>query len=231
MFPNITGFISKDPKTPFLHYAVVLNGKLQATNGKMAYYTSVDTFLSKEEAKIVEGKIFNLEDLKNIHNSMGGSRAKNDMYRASFHKNYYAWWPDTQAGQPVEYVGIIDSERRIHLYDDLLEDYVLAKDFKKFPDFTTVFPALDGVDIDPAQVQKRNTHFRGVGVPTSMLSVIAESFQSDNLRLEFFHAAKDRDKVDKVSAAILVTPMKTKHPIYKEAAIVNPVILSTDGGA
>lgn len=221
MFPNITGFISKDPKTPFLGYAIVLNGKLQATNGKMAYYTSVDTFLTEEEAKLVEGKIFTIQELNLFL----------ETDKVEFKEDHYLTESLADLGDSVywDYTGTIDSERRIHLYDDLLDEYVLAKDFKKFPDFTTVFPALSGVDIDPAQVQKRNTHFRGVGLATSMLSTIAESFDSDNLRLEFFHAAKDRDKVDKVSAAILVTPMKTKHAIYKQAAIINPVIITGDG--
>lgn len=218
MFPNILNFISKDTATPWLHYAVVLNGKLMATNNKMACYISVDTFIEDpEQIKAIEGKVFNSEDL--IY-----------MCRKSifFTGNNYNF-----DGYPREYTGIIGPNREIKLFDDLMDDYNLVRGFKKFPDFSTIIPGLTENDIDVTKIQKRNTHFRAVGLSPSMLTGIAQSFQqftdhdSDHLRLEFFHAAKDKDKVDKPSAPILVTPFKTKFPLYKEAAIINPILLAS----
>lgn len=216
MFPNILNFLSNEPTTPWLHYAIVLNGKLQATNNKMACYIDVSTFCeSEEQIKAIEGKIFNSEDIISIRGEA-----------VNFTESGYAL-----IGLEVykEYTGTIGPNRDISLYDDLMEDYNLARGFKKFPDFTTIIPALTDYEIDVAKVQKRNTHFRGVGVAVSQMMGIAAAFQQSqeglsNLRFEFFHAAKDKDKVDKSSAPILVTPFKSKFELYKEAAIINPVL-------
>lgn len=219
MFPKITGYLSQDSATPWLAYAVVLNGYLQATNNKIACYIDVSTFIENEsERKAIEGKVFSLEDLEAL------SKAKK--YKFTEY-GYFLEVADDATGK--EYTGIIGQNREISLYDDIMEDYNLARGFKKFPDFTTIFPAMTDGSIDITKVQKRNTHFRGIGLTPAMLTTIAESFQqfkdsgSDYLRLEFFHAAKDKDKVDKVSAPILVTPFKSKFPTYKEAAVVMPV--------
>lgn len=221
MFPNILNFISKDAATPWLQYAIVLNGKLMATNNKMACYISVDTFIEDpEQIKAIEGKVFNSTDLIYL-------------------KGETIVFSDTgfviQGTEPkVPYTGIIGPNREIQLFDDLMDDYNLVRGFKKFPDFTTIIPGLTDNDIDVTKIQKRNTHFRSVGLSPSMLTGIAKSFQqftehdSDHLRLEFFHAAKDKDKVDKPSAPILVTPFRTKFPLYREAAIINPILLSND---
>ena len=109
-----------------------------------------------------------------------------------------------------------------------MDEYVLEKSFKKFPDFSTIIPALDGDDIDVVKVQKRNTHFRGIGVGVPQMVAIANAFQQSkdglfNLRFEFFHADKTKDRVNLVSAPILVTPFKSRFPLYREAAIINPV--------
>lgn len=230
MFPNILDFLSTDPATPWMHYAIVLNGKLQATNNKMACYIDVSTFLEDEtQIKAIEGKVFSREDLANLKNSTAfGERKINPMYKASFHEKGYAWWADTQAASFVEYSGTIGEKREIHLYDDLMDEYVLEKSFKKFPDFADIIPALTGDDIDVVKVQKRNSHFRGVGVGVPQMVSISKAFQQSkedlfNLRFEFFHADKTKDKVNLVTAPILVTPFKTSHALYKEAAIINPV--------
>lgn len=215
MFPNILDFLSDDASTPWLHYAVVLNGKLQATNNKMACYIDVNTFIEgPEQIKAIEGKVFNSEDLSIFPN-------KNIKFNESGIINN---------GALIKYyTGIIGQNREIHLYDDLMEDYNLVRNFKKFPDFTTIIPALTDNEIDVAKVQKRNTHFRAVGIAAPQMMSIANAFQQKednkfNLRFEFFHAAKDKDKVDKPSAPILVTPFTSKFPLYKEACIINPVL-------
>ena len=59
-----------------------------------------------------------------------------------------------------------------------------------------------------------------------MLMSIANSFETKDpnyLRLEFFHAQPAKDKVEKPSAAILVSPLKSKYPLYKEMAVIMPV--------
>lgn len=223
MFPNILDFLSKDPATPWNSYAVVLNGKLMATNAKMACYISVDTFIdSPEEIEAIEGKVFNSIDINRF--------LAPDVSKLEFRNTkYIVHYSLEELPDLIEYTGIVGQNREIQLYDELMEDYNLVRNFKKFPDFTTVIPALTDNEIDVAKVQKRNTHFRGVGLAPSMLVSIAKCFQqyhehnSDFLRLEFFHASKDKDKVDKPSAPILVSPFKSKFPLYKEAAIINPV--------
>lgn len=229
MFPNILDFLSTDPSTPWMHYAIVLNGKLQATNNKMACYIDVSTFLEDEaQIKAIEGKVFNREDLKHLEESTKHKRQKeNQSNEPVFNeKGFSYYFPDVESF--VEYTGTIGQNREIRLYDDLMDEYVPEKSFKKFPDFTTLIPALDGDDIEVAKVQKRNTHFRGVGVGVPQMVAIANAFQQSkddlfNLRFEFFHADKTKDKVNLVSAPILVTPFKSKYPLYKEAAIINPV--------
>lgn len=216
MFPNILDFLSTDPATPWLHYAVVFNGKLMATNNKMATYIDVRTFCeSEEQVKNIEGKVFSSEDLI----IMRGTNIK-------FLDSYY-----TALGGDTPYTGVIGKDREIKLFDDLMDDYNLVRGFKKFPDFSTIIPALTDHNIDVVKVQKRNTHFRGVGVGVPQMVAISKAFKQSeeglsNLRFEFFHAAKDKDKVDKPSAPILVTPFKSDFPLYYEACVINPVILN-----
>jgi len=217
MFPNILDFLSTDQDKPWLHYAVVLNGKLMATNNKMACYIDVSTFCKdKEQIKNIEGKVFNSEDLtvfpnKNIKFSKEGIVCNGVLIK--------------------DYTGIIGKDREIKLFDDLMDDYNLVRGFKKFPDFSTIIPALTDHNIDVTKVQKRNTHFRGCGVAVPQMTAISKAFKQSeeglfNLRFEFFHAAKDKDKVDKPSAPILVTPFKSEFPLYHEACVINPVILN-----
>lgn len=217
MFPNILDFLSTDSAKPWLHYAVVLNGKLMATNNKMATYIDVKTFCeSEEQIKNIEGKVFNSEDLKIFP-------AKNITFGES--------GIITNGVLIKNYTGIIEKDREIKLFDELMDDYNLVRGFKKFPDFNTIIPALTDNNIDVAKVQKRNTHFRGCGVAVPQMTAISKAFKQSeeglfNLRFEFFHAAKEKDKVDKPSAPILVTPFKSEFPLYYEACVINPVILN-----
>lgn len=216
MFPNILDFLSTDPDKPWLHYAVVLNGKLMATNNKMACYIDVRTFCDTEEQiKNIEGKVFNSEDLIIMRST-----------EVKFFPNGYL-----ALGVETPYTGIIGKDRELKLFDDLMDDYNLVRGFKKFPDFATIIPALTDHNIDVAKVQKRNTHFRGCGVAVPQMAAISRAFKQSaeglfNLRFEFFHAAKEKDKVDKPSAPILVTPFKSEFPLYHEACVINPVILN-----
>ena len=217
MFPNILDFLSTDQDKPWLNYAVVLNGKLMATNNKMATYIDVRTFCKSEElVKNIEGKVFSSEDLKRMQNR-----------HVIFYKDTFS----SSDRAASNYTGIIGKDREIKLFDELMDDYNLVRGFKKFPDFNSIIPALTDNNIDVAKVQKRNTHFRGCGVAVPQMAAISKAFKQSeeglfNLRFEFFHAAKEKDKVDKPSAPILVTPFKSEFPLYYEACVINPVILN-----
>lgn len=222
MFPNIKGILSTDEKKPFLQYAVVLNGHLQACNNRIAYYSSVEILTDKpKERDILEKKIFNREDLE----LLSDEKLTMVEYREDGFKMYF----DDKESVYRQWAGKIDEKREIHLWDDMLEDfYQPVENFNKFPDLKTVVPALSkNGTIDIKQVQVRNTHFRGLGVATDIIATAGLAFMGnvDNfLRLEFFHADKTKDKVEKVTAAILVTPFKSKFKIYQEALVIVPVL-------
>ena len=196
-------------------FAAVLNGRLQATDRIMGCYIAVETFCTDpEQAKILEGKCF---DLKNI-SEMGGETL-------TFQKDSFSY----KTGMPVPYSATVDPKTmKLSFYDDLLEDFVEEPDAPKLPDLSKFIYALTDGQPDVAKIQKRNTHFRGVNICSTRLAVIAESFAKEGealpfLRLEFFHAQAAKDKVDKPSAAILVSPMKSEHLLYAEMAVLMPV--------
>lgn len=220
MFPKIAPFLSQDTEKPFLQYAVVLNGILQATDNKIAYYGSVEILTADPKQRdLLEKKIFNQEDLEILANSVRVD-FRSDGFKAYFEdgKSKFRIW-----------AGTIDAQRQISLYDDLMDEYALAKDFKKYPDMTQILSAISkNSDIDVKAVQRRNTHFRSVSLPAQKLAIISEAFMFKDpskpfVRLEFFHADQTKDKVDKVTAAILVTPLNSNFNLYKEAALLMPV--------
>lgn len=197
-------------------FAAVLNGRLQATDRQMGCYIAVETFCTDpEQAKILEGKCF---DKKTIQG----------MERADDAPIF------TESGVELQdrlmpYSATVDPKTmKLSFYDDLLEDFVEDPDAPKLPDLSKVIYALTDGQPDVAKIQKRNTHFRGVNVCPTRLAVIAGSFAKKGealpfLRLEFFHAQASKDKVDTPSAAILVSPIKSEHPLYAEMAVIMPV--------
>ena len=196
-------------------FAAVLNGRLQATDGSMGCYIAVETFCTDpEQAKILEGKCFDLNTVQ-------------DMEQADSLIFSEQGIGILDGRQP--YSATVDPKTlKLSFYDDLLEDFVEEPDAPKLPDLSKVIYALTDGQPDVAKIQKRNTHFRGVNVCPTRLAVIAESFAKEGealpfLRLEFFHAQAAKDKVDKPSAAILVSPMKSEHPLYAEMAVLMPV--------
>ena len=181
-------------------FAAVLNGRLQATDRIMGGYITVETFCTDpEQAKIMEGKCFDLN-------------TERDMEQADSLLFTEKGISIMDGRQP--YSATVDPKTmKLSFYDDLLEDFVEESDAPKLPDLSKVIYALTDGQPDVAKIQKRNTHFRGVNVCPTRLAVIAESFAKKGedlpfLRLEFFHAQAAKDKVDKPSAAILVSPMK-----------------------
>ena len=200
-------------------FAAVLNGRLQATDGSMGCYIAVETFCTDpEQAKILEGKCFDLGTVQMLQNFTDDSKYK---FCEEFIEIY--------DGIEYRYSATVDPKTmKLSFYDDLLEDFVEEPDAPKLPDLSKVIYALTDGQPDVAKIQKRNTHFRGVNVCPTRLAVIAESFAKEGealpfLRLEFFHAQAAKDKVDKPSAAILVSPMKSEHPLYAEMAVIMPV--------
>ena len=196
-------------------FAAVLNGRLQATDRFMGCYIAVETFCTDpEQAKILEGKCFDLNTVQNMEQADS----------LIFYEQGIDILDDRQP-----YSATVDPKTmKLSFYDDFLEDFVEEPDAPKLPDLSKFIYALTDGQPDVAKIQKRITHFRGVNVCPTKLAVIAESFAKEGealpfLRLEFFHAQAAKDKVDKPSAAILVSPMKSEHPLYAEMAVLMPV--------
>ena len=217
-FPDILKYLATDTKNPERQYAAVIDGRLQATNGHIGCYIDVDVFCTDpEQRKNLEGKIFDVEDLLLIKDL--------DTKNITFNKEGYILSTHLNTlSRP--YTGIVDTKSlKISIYDADFDDY-LEKSYK-FPDLASVIYAM-GSDGQPdiKKIQSRNTHFRGVNLDPSLLMNIANSFETKDpnyLRLEFFHAQPAKDKVEKPSAAILVSPLKSKYPLYKEMAVIMPV--------
>ena len=217
-FPDIVNFLDSEGKSPEMQYVAVLNGRLQATNRHIGCYIDVDVFCTDpEQRKNLEGKIFDVEDLLLIKDL--------DTKNITFNKEGYILSTHLNTlSRP--YTGIVDTKSlKISIYDADFEEYIEKN--LKFPDLASVIYAI-GSDGQPdiKKVQSRNTHFRGVNLAPSMLMSIANSFETKDpkyLRLEFFHAQPAKDKVEKPSAAILVSPLKSKYPLYKEMAVIMPV--------
>lgn len=217
-FPDIVNFLDSEGKSPEMQYAAVLNGRLQATNRHIGCYIDVDVFCTDpEQRKNLEGKIFDVEDLLLIKDL--------DTKNITFNKEGYIL--STHLNKIFRpYTGIVDTKSlKISIYDADFEEYIEKN--LKFPDLASVIYAV-GSDGQPdiKKVQSRNTHFRGVNLAPSMLMSIADSFEQKDpnyLRLEFFHAQPAKDKVERPSAAILVSPLKSKYPLYKEMAVIMPV--------
>lgn len=221
-FPDIVNFLDSEGKSPEMQYAAVLNGRLQATNRHIGCYIDVDVFCTDpEQRKNLEGKIFDKDDLMRL----------SDPYVTGviFNTDTFEIITDTENSKENlsrPYTGIVDTKSlKISIYDADFEEYIEKN--LKFPDLASVIYAI-GSDGQPdiKKVQSRNTHFRGVNLAPSMLMSIANSFEQKDpnyLRLEFFHAQPAKDKVEKPSAAILVSPLKSKYPLYKEMAVIMPV--------
>ena len=217
-FPDIVNFLDSEGKSPEMQYAAVLNGRLQATNRHIGCYIDVDVFCTDpEQRKNLEGKVFTKKDLMLL--------LRPDTTDVNFKENGFEIC--NEDGNPfLPYAGIVDTKSlKISIYDADFEEYIEKN--LKFPDLASVIYAV-GSDGQPdiKKVQSRNTHFRGVNLAPSMLMSIANSFEQKDpnyLRLEFFHAQAAKDKVERPSAAILVSPLKSKYPLYKEMAVIMPV--------
>ena len=217
-FPDIVNFLDSEGKSPEMQYVAVLNGRLQATNRHIGCYIDVDVFCTDpEQRKNLEGKIFDVEDLLLIKDL--------DTKNITFNKEGYILSTHLNTlSRP--YTGIVDTKSlKISIYDADFEEYIEKN--LKFPDLASVIYAI-GSDGQPdiKKIQSRNTHFRGVNLAPSMLMSIANSFEQKDpnyLRLEFFHAQPAKDKVERPSAAILVSPLKSKYPLYKEMGVIMPV--------
>lgn len=223
-FPKIKRFLNNTEEQTALHYAVILNGYLQATNNKVGYYGSVE--ILTEDAKqrdILEKKVFSLEDLDALDAAVR-VEYRVDGFKISYEdgKSLFRSW-----------AGIIDAERQISLYDDLMDEMILAQDFKKFPDMRAIVPALSKGDIDKKAVEGRSTYFRSCNMHADSLSIITEALSHKNpespfISLHFFHADKTKDKANTVTAPILVTAIASAFADFKEVGIISPVFVKSD---
>lgn len=220
-FPNLLGILAE---TGAMQYAVILNGFLMATDNRVAYYASVEILSTDpKQLDVMEKRIFNSEDIERL------CLAERVDFRADGFKMTF----EDGSTEFRAWAGSISPDREIALYDDMLDMDIRAEDFKKFPDFTKLIPALDAKGIiDVKQVQKRNTHFRGAGLTADAVNAVSNALifkdpAKKYLCLEFFHADKTKDKVDRVSAGILVTPFSSPFKSYLQACIISPVFLNS----
>lgn len=219
-FPDILKYLATDTKNPERQYAAVIDGRLQATNGHIGCYIDVDVFCDDaEQRNNLEGKLFSFENLRRLSDP--------SISKVIFNPDSFDIITDNDEDPLfLVYTGTVDPKtRKISLYDDIFDEYI-EKSYK-FPGLASVIYAI-GSDGQPdiKKIQSRNTHFRGVNLDPSLLMNIANSFEIKDpnyLRLEFFHAQPAKDKVEKPSAAILVSPLKSKYPLYKEMAVIMPV--------
>lgn len=223
-FPKIKRFLKNSEEETCMHYAVILNGYLQATNNVVGYYGSVE--ILTEDAKLrdlLEKKIFNRTDLETLEDAIKIE------YRADGFKCYY----EDKKSVFRAWAGQIDSDRQIYLYDDLMDEMILAQDFKKFPDMRLIVPALSKGDIDKKAIDSRPSYFRSCGIHADSLSIITEalSFKYEDkpyINMQFFHADKTKDKVNTVTAPILVTATHSAYDGYKEVGVVSPVLQNSN---
>lgn len=203
MFPKISQFLPDDG------FAVVIDGRLQATDRHIGAYIDVSTFCPNPE--FLENKAFDLVQVRMMESQP-----------VTFNENFMIF----EEGN-MEYPAIVDPKTmKIALYDDLMDDYLEDEDSPKVDDLRKVIYALTDGQPDVAKIQKRNTHFRGVNLDAQRLLTVAQCFQNQDpgfIRLEFFHAQPAKEKVDKPSAAIVVSPIKTDFPLYAEMAVIMPV--------
>ena len=222
-FPKIKRFLNASEDQSSMHYAVILNGYLQATNNTVGYYGSVE--ILTEEAKLrdlLEKRVFSREDLEALEDAIKIE------YRVDGFKCYY----EEKNAVFRSWTGQIDSDRQIFLYDDLMDEMILAKDFKKFPDMRLIVPALTKGDIDKKAIEDRSSYFRSCGIHADSLAIITEAlhFKYEDrkyISMSFFHADKTKDKVNTVTAPILVTALHSAYDGIREVGVVSPVLFNS----
>ena len=117
-FPKLSNVVHKDPLKKQMSFAVVMQGRILATNGFIGVDIALKSFIDDpEQIKNLEGKALDFEALKLIERD--GALFENDCFI-------------TLKGLKVPYSGDIDEKREIVL-NDLQMSYM-------FPDLDAVFP-------------------------------------------------------------------------------------------
>lgn len=138
-FPKVSNIIGRDATKPPMMYAVIMDGRLLATDGTVAVDILLSSFMDDPDSiKNLEGKALNLEALKVIERD-----------GAIFGVSGIT----SLKGLKIEYSGEIDASREIVL-QDLQTAYTFPNIKAVFSnDNTTIGDRFD-LGIDPKQLQK-----------------------------------------------------------------------------
>lgn len=218
MFPKISKYLGAQwPHT----FAGVYKGRLCASNTKIAYYGSVEILTDDPKQRdILEKKLFTMDDLLLLEKAERVEwRSDGFKITLSDGKTEYRDWS-----------GEIDDSLVIYTYDDLMGEMVPNPNSPKFYDYSRIIPCAghDG-QIDEIKFKNRGTYFRSIGLPSDSLQIIGDSFHFVNpdkkyLTLDLIHADPSKDKVERPSAPIVVTPKAGKYKQFMEMAVIMPVM-------
>ena len=138
-FPKISNVVSKDPLKKQMSFAVVMQGRILATNGRIGVDIALKSFIDDpEQIKNLEGKALDFEALKLIERD--GALFENDCFI-------------TLKGLKIPYSGDIDEKREIVL-NDLQMSYIFPNLDAVFPTDKTAVTDREDLGMDPKQLQK-----------------------------------------------------------------------------
>ena len=138
-FPKLSNVVSQDPQKKQMSFAVVMQGRILATNGFMGVDIALKSFIDDpEQIKNLEGKALDIEALKLIERD--GALFENDCFI-------------TLKGLKTTYSGDIDEKREIVLHD-LQTSYLFPNLDAVFPTDKTAVTDIEDLGINPKQLQK-----------------------------------------------------------------------------
>ena len=131
--------VSKDPLKKQMSFAVVMQGRILATNSYIGVDIALKSFIDDpEQIKNLEGKALDFEALKLIERD--GALFENDCFIAL-------------KGIKIPYSGDINEKREIVLYD-LQTSYMFPNLDAVFPTDKTAVADREDLGMDPKQLQK-----------------------------------------------------------------------------
>lgn len=207
-------------------YAVVLNGFIQCVNRTGGVYLKASNYIDEKYLPIVERKAFNGEILEQMHLADEIEFKEREIVLKFGSQSSV----EGQSTKRFEYSGQLDEKGQILLYDDLLEDFdEFSGDSFEGLDNILKMILTDGAP-DVKKMQKRNTHFRGAMFDPSLMMAYVDvfSFKKEEriISMEFLHADLTKDKVERPSAPIIMSPVSGKNPLYEDIAFMMPYLPS-----
>ncbi len=230
----------KDTLRTQLHYAIVQDGKVIATDGNVMVFTSLAAWVGKEQAELAEGKAFHYDLLVkmaaskwksirltergvNFYKSAIGTGEPDEFefYSAQLHEPS----KDLQVFQNINKLGEL-MQFKAEVYNEELkvrQEELVDATFK-YPNWSAVIP----------QDYSKNNSYNQVGLNFEFLAKIGECFvqssdgSNPTLRLEFSSATPD-DKAHCTSRGIRVTPAKKDYCFTRdgieEVGLIMPVMI------